>query len=204
MVNFMNLCLLRCLHVLGTRITFINKQKLPVNTSVILISNHQSMFDIPLISWYLRKLKPKFISKIELGSGIPSISFNLRNGENVLIDRKNPKQSIPALSKFGKFIKEKRYAAVIFPEGTRSRDGLVKNFAPTGLKILFKTMPEVIIIPLAIHNSWKLLKFGNFPMGLGVHLKLEVLSPEVYGADSKKLEDFIAGTRERMINAIEA
>ena len=72
-VNIMNLCLLRCLHVLGTRISYQTRQKLPQKTAAILISNHQSMFDIPIISWYLRTMKPKFISKIELGSGIPSI-----------------------------------------------------------------------------------------------------------------------------------
>ncbi|WP_271768785.1 lysophospholipid acyltransferase family protein [Aquimarina algiphila] len=176
-VNIMNLCLLRCLHFLGVRISFKNIHKLPKDQSLIIVSNHQSMFDVPLISWYLRKHRPKFISKIELGKGIPSISFNLRHGGHVLIDRKNPKQSIPALSKFGKFIAEHTFSAVIFPEGTRSRDGKPKEFAPTGLKILFKNAPNALVVPVTINNSWKLVRFGNFPMGVGVHLTLEVQEP---------------------------
>ncbi len=176
-VNIMNLFLLRCLHFLGVRISFKNIHKLPKDQSLIIVSNHQSMFDVPLISWYLRKHKPKFISKIELGKGIPSISFNLRHGGHVLIDRKNPKQSIPALSKFGKFITENIFSAVIFPEGTRSRDGRPKEFAPTGLKILFKNAPNALIVPVTINNSWKLVRYGNFPMGIGVHLTLETQEP---------------------------
>nr|WP_062057516.1 lysophospholipid acyltransferase family protein [Aquimarina longa] len=176
-VNIMNLCLLRCLHTLGVTFSFKNKYSLPKNQPLILVSNHQSMFDIPMISWYLRKYKPKFISKIELGKGIPSISFNLRHGGNVLIDRKNPKQSIPALSEFGKFIKKNNFSAVIFPEGTRSKDGKLKSFAPTGLKILFKNAPNALIVPITINNSWKLVRLGNFPMEIGVHMTLEVLEP---------------------------
>ncbi len=176
-VNLMNLCLLRCLHILGVTFSFKNTQTVPEGRSLIIVSNHQSMFDIPLISWFLRKYKPKFISKIELGKGIPSISFNLRRGGHVLIDRKNPKQSLPALSKFAKFITENNFSAVIFPEGTRSRNGEPKEFAPTGLKILCKNAPEALVLPVTINNSWKLVRFGNLPMGIGLHLSLEVQKP---------------------------
>ncbi len=176
-VDYMNLCLLGCLTILGVRISYRNKQKLPTNKEMIIVSNHQSMFDIPMIIWFMRKHKTKFISKIELGKGIPSISFNLRHGGNALIDRKNPKQSIPVLSKFGRFIAENKFAAVIFPEGTRSRDGKPKEFASTGLKILFKNAPEALVVPVTVNNSWKLVRFGSFPMGVGIHLTLDVQEP---------------------------
>ncbi len=198
-VNIMNLCLLRCLHVLGVTFSFKNPYKLPKNQSLIIVSNHQSMFDIPLISWFLRKYKPKFISKIELGKGIPSISFNLRHGGNVLIDRKNPKQSIPALSQFGKFISNNNFSAVIFPEGTRSRNGEPKEFAPTGLKILFKNAPNALVVPVTINNSWKLVRFGNFPMGIGIHLTLEVQEPLLIDKEPEILLDKI---QERITLAI--
>ncbi|GAA4110885.1 hypothetical protein GCM10022393_08230 [Aquimarina addita] len=158
------------------------------------------MFDVPLISWYLHKHKPKFISKIELGKGIPSISFNLRHGEHVLIDRKNPKQAIPALSKFGKHIAVNGYAAVIFPEGTRSKDGRPKEFAHTGLKLLFKNAPEALLVPLTINNSWKLVRFGNFPMGVGIQLTLEVQKPmEIKDYDTNELLETL---ENRVISAI--
>ncbi|MEW7289261.1 lysophospholipid acyltransferase family protein [Aquimarina sp. 2304DJ70-9] len=191
-INLMNLCLLRCLHALGVTFSFKNEHELPKERSLIIVSNHQSMFDIPLISWYLRRHKPKFISKIELGKGMPSVSYNLRHGGHVLIDRKNPKQSIPALSKFGKFIAENNFSAVIFPEGTRSRDGKPKEFAPTGLKILFKNAPDALVVPVTINNSWKLVKYGNFPMGIGIHLTLEVKEPiEMKEFEPQELLDII-------------
>ncbi|UZO81908.1 1-acyl-sn-glycerol-3-phosphate acyltransferase [Aquimarina sp. ERC-38] len=202
MVNIMNLCLLRCLHVLGTTISMKMYDRLPYRRPIIFVSNHQSMFDIPLISWFVRRQKPKFISKIELGKGIPSISFNLRNGGNVLIDRKNPKQSIPAIGKFARFIQVNNFAAVIFPEGTRSKDGQLKPFATTGIKLLLKNIPDALVVPLVVHNSWKLLKFGNFPMGLGVQLKLEVLEPvnmRMIGSP----EEVIDNVRSRMLRAIQ-
>ncbi|GGX12138.1 1-acyl-sn-glycerol-3-phosphate acyltransferase [Aquimarina muelleri] len=198
-VNIMNLCLLRCLHLLGVTFSFKKPYKLPKKQSLIIVSNHQSMFDIPLISWFLRKHKPKFISKIELGKGIPSISFNLKYGGNVLIDRKNPKQSIPALSKFGKFISDNSFSAVIFPEGTRSRNGEPKEFAPTGLKILFKNAPNALVVPITINNSWKLVRFGNFPMGIGIHLTLEVQEPLLI---DKEPEILLKKIQERITLAI--
>ncbi len=176
-VTAMNFCILGCLTILGVRMSYKNKQHLPKNKAMVIVSNHQSMFDIPMIIWFMRKYNTKFISKIELGKGIPSISFNLRHGGNALIDRKNPKQSIPELSRFGKFIAENKFAAVIFPEGTRSRDGKPKKFAATGLKILFKNAPEATVVPVTINNSWKLVRFGSFPMGIGIHLTLDVHEP---------------------------
>ncbi|AXT51744.1 1-acyl-sn-glycerol-3-phosphate acyltransferase [Aquimarina sp. BL5] len=199
-INLMNLCLLRCLHVLGVRISFKNQYKLPKDRSLIVVSNHQSMFDVPLISWYLHSHKPKFISKIELGKGIPSISFNLRHGGHALIDRKNPKQSIPAISDFGKYISENKFAAVIYPEGTRSRNGQPKEFAHTGLKILMKRAADALIVPVTINNSWKLVRYGNFPMGIGVHLTLEVQEPiEPQGLS---IEEVLNITEKRVISTI--
>ena len=199
-VNIMNLCLLRCLHCLGTTISFKNEYKLPEDRSMVIVSNHQSMFDVPLISWYMHRYKPKFISKMELGKGIPSISFNLRHGEHVLIDRKNPKQSIPALSEFGKFIAKKKFAAVIYPEGTRSKDGKPKRFAHTGLKLLLKKAPEAIVVPVTINNSWKIVRFGTIPLGIGVKLTLEVQKP--IEPKSVPIDELLEDIEKRIISKI--
>ncbi|MHA7055696.1 lysophospholipid acyltransferase family protein [Aquimarina sp. M1] len=199
-INMMNLCLLRCLHVLGVRISFKNQYKLPKDRSLIIVSNHQSMFDVPLISWYLHKHKPKFISKMELGKGIPSISYNLRHGGHALIDRKNAKQSIPEISKFARFIAGNKFSAVIYPEGTRSKNGKPKQFAPTGLKILLKNAPESLVVPVTINNSWKIVRFGNFPMGIGIHLTLEVNEPVV--VEKLTVEEILDITERRVISTI--
>jgi 1-acyl-sn-glycerol-3-phosphate acyltransferase len=143
-----------------------------------------------------RKNHPKFISKIELGKGIPSISYNLRHGGSVLIDRKNKSQSVKDILMLGKHIEKNNYSACIFPEGTRSKDGNVHSFMPAGIASLYKTAPSALIVPFAIDGNHELMKHGYFPMTLGVHLKLTVFDPiEPKGKDmneiTQSIEDMI-------------
>ncbi len=42
---------------------------------------------------------------------------------------------------------------------------------------MFKKMPEALVVPITINNSWKLFEYGNFPLGIGVHIKLKVHEP---------------------------
>lgn len=193
-VDYMNLCLMRCLHILGTRISFKNPHDIPTDKPLIIVSNHQSMSDITPISWYMRKHHTKFVSKMELAKGIPSVSYNLRHGGSVLINRKNPRQSVPALIKFGEYIEKNKYAAVIFPEGTRSKNGEPKSFQTKGLEILIKKIPSALVVPITINNSWKTLKYGKFPMGLGTRITLTVHKP-------LKIDTFV--TKEDLLNTIE-
>lgn len=169
--------LMLCAHILGTRFTFSNPHQIDTNQPLIIVANHQSLHDIYPLTWYMRKHHPKFVSKIELGKGIPSVSYNLRHGGGALIDRKNPRQSLPALIKFGEYIETHKRAAVIFPEGTRSKDGYPKPFQTKGLDLLFKKIPSALIVPITINNSWKMLKYGKFPMGLGTHITFTVHKP---------------------------
>lgn len=190
----MNFCLMRCLHLLGTRFTYTNPHKIGTNQPLIIVANHQSMYDISPISVFMRKYHPKFISKKELGKGIPSVSYNLCHGGSVLIDRNNPRQSLPAIMKFGEYIENTKRAAVIFPEGTRSIDGKPKAFQTKGLEILFKKIPSAIVVPVSINNSWKMLRYGKFPLGLGAHLTFTVHKP-------LKVSTFV--NKKELINSIE-
>lgn len=176
-VSLLNLSLIRCSHVLGTTYSFNNPHNIPIDKPLIIVANHQSMHDIPPIIWWMRKHHPKFVSKIELGKGIPSVSFNLVHGGSVLIDRKDSKQAISQIVKLGKYIEEHNRSAVIFPEGTRSTTGEPKPFQPTGLKLLIKNAPSALIVPVSINNSWKMLKYGKFPNGLGNHITFDVHAP---------------------------
>ncbi len=190
---------MRCTNVLGTRYTFENQQTIPTDRPLIIVTNHQSMYDIPPLIWYMRKYHPKFVSKIELGKGIPSVSFNLRHSGSALIDRKDPKQSIAELQKLGKYIETNSRSAVIFPEGTRSRNGVPKPFRTTGLKVLMKNAPSALIVPISINNSWKLLRYGKFPMGLGNHLTFKVHPPVEIEGD---VEALIAQVEKQIVSGI--
>ncbi|MGG7036347.1 MAG: lysophospholipid acyltransferase family protein [Flavobacterium sp.] len=176
-VDYMNFLLTKCTNILGTRYTFKNRELIPENVPIIFVANHQSLYDIVGIIWYLRKFHAKFVSKIELGKGIPSVSYNLRHGGSILIDRKDPKQSIPLIKGLSQYIEKHKRSAVIFPEGTRSKTGKPKAFQQSGLKILCKYAPSAYIVPITINNSWKMVKYGSFPMGLGNHLEFIVHKP---------------------------
>ncbi len=169
--------LMRCLNILGTRFSFDNPYKIATNRPLIIVANHQSMYDISPLMWYMRKHHPKFISKKELGKGIPSVSYNLRHGGSVLIDRKKPIASIKAIENFAKRVEKNNWAAVIFPEGTRSRTGKPKPFKTKGLITLMNHMPNALIVPISINDSWKTMRYGKFPMGLGAHIKFKVHQP---------------------------
>lgn len=172
--DLMNFMVMKSMVILGARITFKGFEKLPEGKPLIIVSNHQSLYDIPPIGWGFRKHFPKFVSKIELGSGIPSISYNLRKGGSALIDRKNRSQSIKEIINFGRRIEANNYSASIFPEGTRSKDGLVKKFKAGGLGTLLKTVPSAAIIPFAIDGNYRFQGSG-FPMGFGVQITYTAL-----------------------------
>lgn len=187
-VDALQFFLLRCANILGTRFSFKNPHVIPTDKPLIIVANHQSLYDISPIMWFMRKHHTKFISKIELGKGIPSVSYNLRHGGSALIDRKNPRQSLPAIMKFGEYIENNKRAAVIFPEGTRSKNGNPKPFQTKGLEILFKKIPSALVVPISINNSWKMQRYGAFPMGLGTHIKFTVHKPIELATFAEKQE----------------
>lgn len=199
-VDYLNLCLTKCLLILGTRISFKNEHQFPTDKPLVLVANHQSLNDITAITWYMRKQTPKFVSKIELGKGIPSVSFNLKHGGNAMIDRKNPRQAIPELKKFGEYIEANNFCAVIFPEGTRSKNGKPKRFSDNGLKTLLKYIPSAYVVPLTINNSWKFHKYNGFPVDIGLNLKFEVHQP--IEAKSMKFEELFEKVEKTVKNSV--
>ncbi len=199
-VALLNLCLMRCTHVLGTTYSFNSPHNIPTNKPVIIVPNHQSMHDIPPIIWYMRKYHPKFVSKQELGKGIPSVSYNLRHGGSALINRKDNKQALGEIVKLGKYIEEHNRAAVIFPEGTRSRDGHPKPFKTTGLKLLMKNAPSALVVPISIDNSWKMLKYGKFPYGIANHIIAYSVHQPI--AISKNLDEVIERTETIVVSGL--
>jgi len=176
-VDILNFFLVANTYVLGTTYKVKGLNNLPENIPLIIAANHQSLYDIPTMIWFMRKIHPKFISKVELGKGIPSISYNLNHGGSVLINRKDAKQSLTAIKKMGEYIEANKRTAVIFPEGTRSKTGKPREFAENGLKILCKYSPSAYVVPVTINNSWKMVRWGSFPLGLGNRITLTIHKP---------------------------
>ena len=199
-VILLNKCLTYSLYFLGSRVKFINKHEFPDHVPIIIVSNHQSTYDIPPMYAYLSRIHPNFVSKIELGKGIPSVSYNLRHGDNALIDRKDRRQSMKALMEYGQKLEDEKLTVVIFPEGTRSKTAVPKPFRESGLKMLVKKAPSAYIVPLSINNSWRLVRNGAFPLGVGIKVTMEVHEP--IKADSMPFEDLLAKTENTIREAL--
>jgi len=165
------------LYFLFSTIKIKNRELIPEEAPLIFVANHQGLFDIIGFAWFFRKFHPKYISKIELGKGIPSVSYNLNHGGSALIDRKDPKQALPVLKKMGEYIQTNRRSVVIYPEGTRTKDGKPGIFASNGLKILCKYAPDAYVVPVTINNSWKVFGNVSFPLGIGNKIKFTVHQP---------------------------
>lgn len=189
-VDILNFFLVSTYYCVGSHVRFINKQKLPLKRSLVFVANHQSVYDIPPLIWHLRKYHAKFISKIELTKGIPSISFNLIHGGGANIDRKDPKQSISEILKLAGRMRANNWSAIIFPEGTRTKTGKMKPFAVAGVATLLKKVPDALVVPIAIQGSWELIKYGSYPLKFGQGIKYTVLKP--IDPDGKTHEEVIA------------
>ncbi len=162
----------------GNYIKFTNHAgKLPTDRPMIVISNHQSMYDIPAIGWALKPYHPKFIAKKSLAKGLPSVSFNIRNGGSIAIDRKDQLAASKAIINLCKYLKKHNRAGVIFAEGRREKDGNVLPFKKLGLGVMLEKMPNAIVIPVVLENFWYLEQFKLFPVPLGYQYRCTVLSP---------------------------
>ena len=142
---------------------------------VIVVSNHQSMFDIPFLSLALANLRLRFVAKDQLAHFIPGVSIALRNGEHAIIDRENSQQAMPELERAALLSKERGFSLTVFPEGTRSRDGQLKRFKSGGIAKIVETYGEAVLLPVAIRGSWKIPLYSFFPVSCGNKVEVHIL-----------------------------
>ncbi len=173
---------------------------LPTDRPMIIVSNHQSMFDIPAIGQLLKKHHPKYIAKKSLSKGIPSISYNIRKGGSIFIDRENKTTAVNRIKTFCEYLNANNYAGCIFPEGSRSRNGEVKEFKKLGLATMIKYMPNATIVPVVLHNFWKIGKYNMTPIPFGIALKCTVLPP-IERAE-KSVSEIIAELEEIIVHCV--
>ena len=147
------------LRILGTSYRVIGQIPELHNYPCIIISNHQSMFDMPWLYTVFNKYHPRYVAKIELAKKIPGISICLRKGGSALIDRKNSKQAFNEIQSLAQRMKDQGFSTIIFPEGTRARDGNLKKFKSSGIKELCTNLGKTVLIPVALDNSWKLMRY---------------------------------------------
>jgi 1-acyl-sn-glycerol-3-phosphate acyltransferase len=157
-----HVCAPRIFSILGTykNFRFIgysdHKKELP--PQFMIISNHQSLIDIPLYMTFLPGLDLRFVAKDELARHVPLVSEMLRSEEHCMIPRHgSPSLAMKTIDDFGKRVKERNQIPVIFPEGTRSKDGSLGSFYAAG----FRRLSESTALPVVVCALDGGYKIGN-------------------------------------------
>lgn len=123
----------------------------------IVVSNHQSWFDVFALAAEL-PLRYRFVAKKELGE-IPIFGKAWKRCGHVAVDRGNREAAIQALDQAWKEIHEEKLTMVLFPEGTRSADGRLKNFKKGAFVLAIQG--QVPLIPVAVVGSRKVMPKGS-------------------------------------------
>ncbi|MDP1676350.1 MAG: lysophospholipid acyltransferase family protein [Bacteroidota bacterium] len=122
----------------------------------ILVSNHASMFDIPVLMNTFPHIRIMF--KKEL-SYIPFWGWALRWGYHIMVDRSKGTEAMKSLDRAAKAIGEGGQV-LLFAEGTRTRDGKLLPFKRGAFSLAAKS--GIPIVPIAINGSYSILPKGSF------------------------------------------
>ena len=142
-----------CIDATGSSVNVKGEELIPTDRAVVFIANHQGNMDIPTLLGFIKKPKA-FVSKIEILK-VPILSKWMALMQCTFLDRKNMRQSVQAMAEAVETIK-KGYSLVIFPEGTRSKGGPVKEFKAGSFKLAFKSGAP--IVPVTIDGTWRILE----------------------------------------------
>ncbi len=142
--------------VTRTRVKIKNKEKIEKGRSYIIISNHQSLFDIPVLVTRLG-IQFRWVIKNELRK-IPLFGYALFASRNVFIDRSNSKKAIESIHK-GLSRLPSGAGVMFFAEGSRSSDGRIKEFKKGGFIMAIEK--EFPILPVTINGTRKILPKGT-------------------------------------------
>lgn len=176
--RYLNISIFQLLKICGVKYLIENDVDLTSRDSVIVISNHQSLMDIPLLCSALPKLKLKFIAKKELDRKIPYVSYCLRNFGHALINRDDKLTALDSISEFAQRAKG-NFSMTLFPEGTRARRGIVNFFKPGGFESLVNSLEEAHVVPVAIDGSWMVAKNKMLPIPFGATIRMKTFEPIV-------------------------
>jgi 1-acyl-sn-glycerol-3-phosphate acyltransferase len=129
----------------------------------IFVSNHISQFDIVALQYTL-PVKAGFIFKKEL-SRIPLFGWQLLTGPHIMIDRSNAEKALKSIHKARQKMKKKSVSMILFPEGTRSKNGELQQFKRGAFHLASQV--NYPIIPVTIRDSDKLLPKGSLKINKG-------------------------------------
>jgi 1-acyl-sn-glycerol-3-phosphate acyltransferase len=163
----------------------------------IVVSNHQSMADIPLISHLPWEMK--WIAKKELFD-TPVVGWMMKMAGDISVDRKADSRRAQSLIETLSYLK-KKCSVMFFPEGTRSLNGKVHRFNDGAFLLAIKA--GVPVLPLVLDGSRDCLPKHSWKFGKTQVVKLRVLEPiETEGMNRDHVAELREETRQVIIKQI--
>jgi 1-acyl-sn-glycerol-3-phosphate acyltransferase len=121
----------------------------------VFVSNHQSIYDIPVIFWWL-PFQLRIIAKESLGR-FPVLGPHLRRTGHMLVDRRRPDRS--SIFGWAGRLTANGLSLIVFPEGTRSADGRVGMFK--GGSFYLAMQAGLPIVPLSVVGTRHVMRKGR-------------------------------------------
>ena len=177
------------------------KENIPAENGFLLVSNHQGMFDVLAIVANCDNPMGG-VYKIELdnkGKGIPLIKEIIRCTKSFAMDRSDVRQSLTVIQNVTEELKKGRNY-LIFPEGTRSKNGNVMGeFHGGSFRCAVKA--KAPILPIAVIDCHRILdEKGSNPMSCQVHFLKPICYEEYKDLKTVELADLVKSRIQDIIN----
>jgi 1-acyl-sn-glycerol-3-phosphate acyltransferase len=171
-----------------------NRNRIHPKTSYIIISNHQSLYDILALVTTLGIQYRWFIKKEVLK--IPLFGYGLYTSRNIFIDRSNTARAIESINK-GIERLPKGVSLMVFAEGTRSPDGRIHEFKKGGFVTAVRR--KIPILPVTVNGSRRILPKGSLAFKPG-KIQVVIGDPiDTGGYTTESVEKLIDRTRQAII-----
>jgi len=185
---------LRVLELGGVKLKVVGKEKLDPNERYVFMSNHQSALDIPIIYTGVGG-QISFIAKKELFK-IPVFGWGMSAIGHISIDRKNSRKALDSMNKAVEKLQKENISLVLFPEGTRSKDGKVGEFKTASFTLALKS--GVKLVPVGIKNAITCLppnslrvRPGKVTLEIGEPISLEEIEGKSKGELCSKVQQLV-------------
>ena len=152
--------------------------RLERNRTYVFVSNHQSIYDIPILFWSL-PYQLRIIAKESLGN-FPMLGPHLKRTGHMLVDRSKPDRS--GIFGWASRLTANGLSLIVFPEGTRSRTGMMAKFK--GGSIMLAMQAGLPIVPISVIGSRHVMRKGELTTRPG-RVRLIVHEPIVTPASAE-------------------
>jgi 1-acyl-sn-glycerol-3-phosphate acyltransferase len=182
----------------GALVTVEGGQQLSKETSYIFAANHLSQFDIFALQGYL-EVDFRWLAKKELFA-IPVFGAAMRMVGYIPVDRSRGRQALESINEAAERIAAGT-SVIIFPEGTRSKDGKLHSFKAGAMVLAIKA--GVPIVPVAINGSYKVLPKGRLlaqPGPVTIRIGTPIETKGLKSSDKKELAERLQEEVGRMLD----